>query len=46
VKGGGLIKEDLSKKWLLCFGAMGLSYFKSGKHESQGKSKNLGHHFQ
>jgi hypothetical protein len=44
MKGGGLIKEDVTKK--LCFGVDGAFLFRGVKHESQRKFKKHGHHFQ
>ncbi len=44
LKGGGLTMEKLVKK-LLCFGVVGSIHFMVKKHESQNKSRILGHHF-
>jgi hypothetical protein len=44
MKGGALIKEDVTKK--LCFGVDWPFVFRGVKHESQRKFKKHGHHFQ
>jgi hypothetical protein len=42
LRGGGLMKENLSKK-LLCLGTNGLNVFQSAKQELPNKSRIHGH---